>query len=174
MLKEESFFMGSIIGKYSFKGELLIKLDTDNPDSFLNLETVFIDKNEGLIPYFIEKLTLHKSKLLRVKFEDVNNEDDAKSLLNKDLYLPIDKLPKLEKDKFYYHEVSGFKAYDQFGKEIGVIKTLNDNGPQALFVIDSNDTEILIPVHDDFIKKLDRHGKKILLKIPDGLLEIFK
>ena len=86
----------------------------------------------------------------------------------------MDQLPKLSGNQFYYHEVRGFTAFDQFKKEIGIIKTVNDSGPQALFVIDVNGTEILIPVHDNFIKELDRTEKKIHLELPDGLLEIFK
>ena len=59
-------------------------------------------------------------------------------------------------------------------KKIGIIQSVNDSGPQAMFVINNNGTEILIPVHDNFIKKLDRTDKKIYLNIPDGLLDIFK
>ena len=59
-------------------------------------------------------------------------------------------------------------------KKIGILKSVNDSGPQALFMIDNNGTEILIPVHDNFIIKLNRKEKKIQLNLPDGLLEIFK
>ena len=51
---------------------------------------------------------------------------------------------------------------------------MNDSGHQPLFVIDANGSEILIPVHDDFIKELDRKEQKIHLDLPDGLLDIFK
>ena len=68
----------------------------------------------------------------------------------------------------------GFIPIDQFEKEIGILKAVNDSGPQALFMIDNNGTEILIPVHDNFIIKLNRKEKKIQLNLPDGLLEIFK
>ena len=42
------------------------------------------------------------------------------------------------------------------------------------FVIDADGTEILIPVHDNFIKELDREENKIFLDLPDGLMDIFK
>ena len=48
------------------------------------------------------------------------------------------------------------------------------SGPQPLFVIDSSGNEILIPIHDDFIKELDRKSKRIFLDLPEGLLDIFK
>jgi len=83
-------------------------------------------------------------------------------------------LPPLEENQFYFHEVNDFMAFDQEKQEIGRIKSVNDSGPQALFVIDSNGIEILIPVHDSFIKNLDRESKEIHLELPDGLLDIFK
>jgi 16S rRNA processing protein RimM len=95
-------------------------------------------------------------------------------LIKKKVFLPLDQLPKLEGNRFYYHEIIGFIAIDQFEKKIGVIKSVNDSGPQALFVIDNNGTEILIPVHDNFITKLIREEKRIYLNLPDGLLEIFQ
>jgi 16S rRNA processing protein RimM len=174
MLKEECFFLGTIVGKYSFRGEILAKLDTDQPDAYLNQNALLVDTPQGLVPYFVQRSQLHKSSLLRVKFEGVDTEKEAEDLLQKKLYLPLEMLPKLEGNQFYFHELIGFKAFDQSKTEIGVIKSINDSGPQALFVIDSDGTEILIPVHDHFIEKLDREQKEIHLNLPDGLLEIFQ
>ena len=174
MLKEDCFFLGTIVGKYSFKGEVLIKLETDSPKSYLDLEAVLVNNPLGLVPFFIDSAQLHKTALLRVKFEGVSNETEAAQLIKKKVFLPLDQLPKLEGNRFYYHEVKDFVAIDQFEKKIGVIKSVNDSGPQALFMIDNNGTEILIPVHDNFITKLNREEKRIYLNLPDGLLEIFQ
>lgn len=174
MLKEDCFFLGTIVGKYSFKGEVLIKLETDSPKSYLDLEAVLVNNPQGLVPFFIDIAQLHKTKLLRVKFEGVSNETEADQLIKKKVFLPLDQLPKLEGNRFYYHEIKDFIAIDQFEKKIGVIKSVNDSGPQALFMIDNNGTEILIPVHDNFITKLNREEKRIYLNLPDGLLEIFQ
>ena len=174
MLKEDCFFLGTIVGKYSFKGEILVKLDTDQPDTYVNLQSIFVETSQGLVPYFINQCQMHKSSLLRIKFEEVDSENEAEALLKKDLFLPMDMLPPLEGNQFYYHEVTGFSAMDQFNTEIGIIKTVNYSGPQPLFVIDADGNEILIPLHDNFIKKLDRKGEKIFLDLPEGLLDIFK
>ena len=90
MTKEECFYLGKIVKKYSFKGELLAKLDTDQPDIYENLDAIFIEVNGTLIPFFIEKSQLHKSDLLRLKFEDVTNEADADALMKCHLYLPLE------------------------------------------------------------------------------------
>jgi 16S rRNA processing protein RimM len=173
MRKEECFFVGKIVKKYSFKGELLIKLDTDDPEQFLEMESVFVEQHKSLIPFFISHSALHKSALLRVQFEEVENEADADALLGANLYLPLALLPKLSGDQFYFHEIIGFTAKDTNFGEIGLITGVNDATAQALFEIDRNGKQILIPVNDDFIQKVDRANKTIVLEVPNGLIELY-
>ncbi len=173
MTKEECFYLGKIVRKYSFKGEVLAKLDTDEPETYTEMESVFVDYNPNLIPFFIEQSQLHKSTLLRIKFEDVNNEEDAEELIGADLYLPLTLLPELKGTRFYFHEIIGFTATDKRHGVIGIIKGVNDTTAQALFEIDHDGKEILIPMNDDFIKKVDRAKKEIHLDVPEGLIDIY-
>lgn len=173
MTKEECFYLGKIVKKYSFKGEVLAKLDTDQPEIYENLDAVFVQVKNTLIPFFVEHSQLHKSELLRLKFEDVITEEDADSILKCDLYLPLDLLPKLDDDKFYFHEIIGFKVEDQNFGYVGVIKSINDSTAQALFEIDRNGTEILIPMNDAFIEKVDKPNATIYVNTPEGLIELY-
>ena len=173
MKKEDCFYLGKIIKKYSFKGELLAKLDTDEPELYDNLDAIFIDLRGNLVPFFIESSQLHKSDLLRIKFEDVDTETDADTLLKSELYLPLDLLPKLEGNKFYYHEVIGFTIKDTNFGNVGVIKAINDATAQALFEVDRNGVEILIPMNDEFIINVDRKNKSVEVNTPEGLIDLY-
>ena len=173
MQKEDCFYLGKIVKKYSFKGEVLVKLDTDQPEIYNNLDTVFIELKNNLIPFFIERSQLHKSQLLRIKFEDVTTEEDADAIMKSELYLPLELLPKLDGNKFYFHEVIGFAIEDINFGYVGIIKGINDTTSQALFEIDRDGIEILIPLNDDFIKKLDRENKTIVVETPEGLIDLY-
>ena len=175
MTLKDCFYIGTIVQKFSFKGELLIKLDSDDPEMYEELESVFVALGNNLVPFFIERSSLHKSNLLRVKFEDADTEADAEALLKHKLYLPLAALPKLSGNKFYYHEVIGFEVEDtQFGK-VGKIIGVNDTTTQALFEIeDEQGNEILIPIIDSFIEKVDRAKQKIIVNTPEGLIDLYK
>jgi 16S rRNA processing protein RimM len=173
MLKQDCFYLGKIVSQFSFKGELLIKLDTDEPEAYTEMESVFVDINDNLVPFFIVKSSLHRSSLLRVRFEDIDTEAEADDLIKCDVYLPLTMLPELEGDKFYFHEIIGYTAVDVNYGNIGIIKGINDNSSQALFEIDSNGKEILIPVNDDFISKVDKKNKTIHLDTPPGLIDLY-
>lgn len=173
MRKEDCFYLGKIVKKHSFKGEVVIKLDTDEPEQYRNLESVFVDLGNNLVPFFIEKSSLSKGTMFRVQFEDVYSEEDAEAILRSGVYLPLSLLPKLEGNKFYYHEVIGFSVVDEAHGVIGEITHINDRAAQPLFEIKSGDKEVFIPMIDDFIQKVDRENKQILVKTPEGLIDLY-
>lgn len=173
MRKEDCFYVGTVVNKFSFKGELLVKLDTDEPELFTEMESVFIEIGKNLVPFFIENSQLHKSLLLRLKIEDIDDEPAADAMMKRDLYLPLSFLPPLEGNKFYFHEVINFKMIDSNHGDVGTITGINDMTTQALFEVDNNGNQILIPLNDHFINKVDRKNKTITVTTPDGLIDLY-
>lgn len=173
MRKDECFYLGKIAKKFSFKGEVLCYLDTDEPEMYQNLESVFVQMNRNLVPFFIEQSSLHKDKFLRVKFEEVDSEADADNLLGSELYLPLTLLPQLEGNQFYYHEIIGFKVVDQRLGDIGTIHSIIENTAQPLFELFKGEKQILIPMIDDFIVEVNRSKKEITMNTPVGLVDLY-
>ena len=173
MLKSECFYLGKIVSKYSFKGEVLIKLDTDEPEEYENLESVFISLGNNLVPFFIKKSRLHRSTLLRVRFEEIVDESDADRIMGSEIYLPLTLLPKLTGNKFYFHEVIGFTLLDSEHGDIGIIESVNDTTAQALFEVKKDGKELLIPINDEIITKVDREHKTIHVNTPEGLVDLY-
>lgn len=173
MRKEDCFYLGKIAKKFSFKGEVLIYLDTDEPELYQEMESIFVEFNKNLIPFFIENSNLHKGDFLRVKFEDVDNEEQADEIINCEVYLPLNMLPKLEGNKFYFHEVIGFEIEDQRLGVFGKIVSINDTSAQPLFEVINGNVEILVPMIDQFLIKIDRENKKVIMDLPEGLVEMY-
>jgi 16S rRNA processing protein RimM len=174
MRKEECFYLGKIVSKYSFKGEVLVKLDTDEPEIYENMESVFVRmSSDTLVPFFIRQCRLHKSNLLRIDFEEVTNEADADRLMGSELFLPLTSLPKLAGNKFYFHEVIGYTVIDSVHGDIGSIMSINDTTSQALFEIQKGEKQLLIPINDEIITKVDRNHSTIYVTSPDGLVDLY-
>ena len=173
MRKEDCFYLGNIVKKHSFKGEVVIKLDTDEPELYKNMESVFVDLGGNLVPFFIKKSSLSRSTMLRVYFEDVNSEEEADFIMKAGIYLPLNLLPKLEGKQFYFHEIIGFRVIDEIHGDVGVLVYINDKAAQPMFEIENGDVEIFIPMIDDFIKKIDRKNKQIHVKTPEGLIDLY-
>ena len=81
MLKENCFLLGTIFKLHGYKGDVTIFNEEDLTLDIKNIEFLFIEKNNSLIPFFISKIRNTKPKNILVKFEDINSEDEAKSIL---------------------------------------------------------------------------------------------
>ena len=173
MQKEDCFYLGKVVSKYSFKGEVLVKIDTDEPEIYENMESVFVSIGNNLIPFFIDRCRLHKSTLLRIDFEEVKDEPAADRIIGSELYLPLTMLPPLSGNKFYFHEVIGFTLMDELHGDIGTIQSINDSASQILFEAKKGDKELLIPMTDDIITKVDRSAKTIYVTTPEGLVNLY-
>jgi 16S rRNA processing protein RimM len=126
-----------------------------------------------LVPFFIESSSLHKNDFLRIRFEDMITEEDADAIIGNAIYLPIKMLPKLTGNKFYFHEVIGFEIEDKRCGIIGKIVSVNDTTAQPLFEVLNGDVEMLIPMIDHFLVKIDRENKKVWMDLPEGLVEMY-
>lgn len=173
MRKEDCFYLGKVVSKYSFKGEVLVKLDTDEPDIYENMESVFVSLGNNLVPFFIDRCRLHKSNLLRIDFEEVKDEPTADKIIGAELYLPLSMLPPLSGNKFYFHEVIGFTLLDEVYGNIGIVKSINDSASQDLFEVEKEGKELLIPINDEIITKVDRKNRTIHVKTPEGLVDLY-
>ncbi|MEG2178639.1 MAG: ribosome maturation factor RimM [Bacteroidales bacterium] len=172
MNQQDCFFLGFVTKSFGYKGELVLFLDVDEPQFYSKLDSVFIEIKGQLIPFFIEKISLVKGQNVTVRFQDVSVEESLALIGNK-LFLPLTALPKLKGNKFYFHEVLGFKIKDIEKGPIGILDQINDSGPQAIFVIHNEDKEIMMPVIDKFIVKVDRDAKEITVKAPEGLIDFY-
>ena len=93
-------------------------------------------------------------------------------MIGKSVYLPLDQLPKLDEDQFYFHEIIGFEVIDSLQGQIGTITGVNDRSSQVLLEVEYNYRQILIPLVDELIQQLDKQKKQLYLSIPEGLLDL--
>ena len=173
MRVEDCYTIGSFIKTHGFKGALSLKLDVDFPEQYKELDSFFVTIGGNLVPFFVAAFELGNKGIAKVHLEDIDSEEKAKSLVGKPLYLPLDLLPKLEGNQFYFHEVTGFAVEDETHGPIGHIKAVIDNGPQALLQITFKGQDILIPVTDDFIVSLDRDKELMHVRCPEGLIDLY-
>lgn len=166
------FFFGKIIRTHGYKGGLKALLDVDRPTDYAELPMVFAEIKGQLIPWMIESLQLENNKA-NLKLQDIESLDSAEKLVGCILYLPVDLLPKLRGNQFLYHEIIGFKVIDSAKGHIGFIERVLDLPNNPLFVISSGGKEILMPVSDDIIRKVDRKNKMIEVDAPEGLIDIY-
>ena len=171
METKDCFYLGKVTKPWGVKGQMALYLDVDTPEDYADLDSAFVEVKGQLVPYFFHVDQLNGNRAV-VTFEELTPEQ-SQALAGHELYLPLDVLPKLEGNKFYFHEVVGFRVVDSVYGDIGVLQQVLDYPAQPLFQIDKNGTEILVPVIDQVIDNVDRTLKTIFITAPKGLIELY-
>jgi 16S rRNA processing protein RimM len=173
MNKADCYHLGYVAKLHGFKGEVSFFLDVTDPSEYASLDVVYIDINNQLTPFFVESFQLKPRGFAAVKLEGVDSENDAKNILRKNLYLPVSELPELTGTSFYDHEVVGFTLVDQSFGEVGTIQQIIDLAVNPLILVDANGKEVLIPFVKGLIQEVDRVGKRLIVKAPEGLIDLY-
>lgn len=172
MTKEECFQLGKITRVHGYKGACVLFLDVDAPDNYLGLDGIFLDMGGQLVPYFSDRFEL-KGKNAVVHFEGIESEEAALALVNKDAWLPLDVLPKLKGNQFYYHEVIGFTIIDKNFGVVGKITAITDHSTNPLFIVEHDGKEVLLPMNDEVLVTVDRKKQEITINTPEGLIDLY-
>ncbi|MDH5475822.1 MAG: ribosome maturation factor RimM [Cyclobacteriaceae bacterium] len=173
MTIDACFRLGHIIKKHGLKGEASIHLDVDFPEAYKKMESVFVEINKQLVPFFVQKIQINSNKGI-LKFEDINSIEELEDILGNDLYLPVDDLPELEKGQFYYHDVIGYVLVDKIEGEVGEITQVYEFPNQDLFGVNFDGKEMLVPINDEIVKDANHEKKVVNVVLPEGLLDVYK
>ena len=169
---QDHFYLGTIVRLYGFKGEVYAKLDVDYPEEYLEMESVFIELDNKLVPFFIEDAQFGSKGMLRIKFEDVDSEKSAKSLLKKPLYLPASILEDSKKVEYYFHEIIGFDVNDQNEGHLGKVIEVLEYPGNPIMKIEKNEIEVLVPLQDAFVVSVIKKDQLINVNLPEGMLDL--
>ncbi len=172
MTQEDCFELGHISKTHGLKGEVVLFLDVDNPEAYEDMESMFIEVRNELVPFFIEQMYIRGSKAI-VKFEGFENIEKATELLKKKAFLPLDNLPELKDGQFYYHDVIGFRVIDKTLGSLGLVSSVYSLDQGDLLVMEYQEKEVLIPINDTNVLKADMELMEIYVDLPDGLLEVY-
>jgi 16S rRNA processing protein RimM len=170
--KEDCFLLGYISRLHGLNGELIAVFDTDQPERYIELESVFVETHGELVPFFISTIQQNSKGHFIIRFEDVD-KDQASEMTGRELWLPLSLLPPLSGKNFYFHEVIGFRVNDTQHGPLGACIGIIETAAQPLFQIQSKETEILIPAIDEIIQNIDRQNHEILVTCPEGLIELY-
>lgn len=172
MTKDNCFELGKITKTHGLKGEVVLWLDVDFPEDYEDLESILLEERGELVPYFMESYRLSGNRAI-VKFEDIDTFEKAELMINLQAFLPLEDLPELDNNQFYYHEIIDYKVIDKNLGELGTVQTVHSMQAQDLLVMDYKGKEVLIPVISEIVLNADKVAKVLNVNLPDGLLEVY-
>ena len=169
---EDCFEIGYISKTRGLKGEVQVSFSFDEPEK-LKIKSVFIEINNKLVPFFVDTYKIPMPQVGYFTFEDIDHIDKAQNITKRKIFLPNRLKPKRKKEEFLYTDLIGFTADDLQNGNLGEITEVREYPQQYLATVNYKEKEVLIPLNEAFIIKLDIELKTISFDLPEGLLDLY-
>jgi 16S rRNA processing protein RimM len=167
---EPSFLaVGKIVGASGLRGAVKARVMTDFPDRFGLLKTVYL--GDDLVPYQLRSFELRKNGQQAVLyFEGCDNRDQADLLRGDFIWIPSEDAMPLPEGRYYLHQVLGLQVETEDGDSLGVLSEVLFTGGNDVYIVSDGEREMLIPVLEDVIRELNLTTRKVVVRLPEGLL----
>jgi 16S rRNA processing protein RimM len=170
---ESGFIIGRFVKAHGLKGELILVFTSDRPEKYQALTSGWVERSAGLEAISLRSVQFTGLSQAIVCVEGVNDRTLAEDWVGRDLYLPVSELEVLSEYEFYYHELPGLRVEDSRHGPLGTVANVLEMPAQAVLVILYQNHEILVPITDEFVPKIDRVQGILYTSIPEGLLEAY-
>lgn len=165
----EYISIGQIVNTYGVKGELKVYPLTDDIRRFDKVKIVYIEENQGLYKYEIQHIK-YLNNIVIVKFKNVEDIESAEKFRNKYIKVHRNDAVKLPEDSFFVCDIIGADVFNLDGELLGKVYDVIQTGSNDVFVVKTEDKEILIPALKTIFKEIDIIKGRIVVKLPEGLI----
>jgi len=168
----EYFKIGKLVASFGLKGELVLKHTLGKKTSLKGLTTIFTeDRNKSFFPWFIESAKIKNEEEVFLKLEGIDSKEAASPLSRREVWLPE---PDFKKYAAKSAPVSllGYMIINE-KEPLGEILEIIEQPHQLLCRLEVKGKEVLIPLHEESLEKVDHKNKKVNVVLPDGLLDIY-
>ena len=174
MIKQEDVYQIGRMGKaHGLKGEINLQF-TDDVWDRAESDHIICLVDGILVPFFLEEYRFRSDTTAILKLEDIDSLDAVQMLVNSPVFIEKHYQDTLDDDDISLHYFIGFQMLNaDDGQPIGTITDIDDQTDNWLFIVRRpDDTEALIPAHEEFIADIKKEEKTMLMDLPLGLLDL--
>jgi len=164
--------IGKIVSVFGLKGEMIVQHHLGNKIAVTKIKVIFLEQKKGeLLPYFTESVHKKGNDELSLKLEGVDSKESASKFMRREVWM---KEEEVQTHTGKNNPISwvGYRVVDH-GKDLGPVLEVIEQPHQILCRIEINGREVLIPINEQTLQKVDHKTKSLLLTLPDGLLEVY-
>lgn len=169
---DELIAIALIARPQGIRGEVVAGLLTDFPERFAQHKQVWLGKSATQARSVeLEQHRLHQGRVL-LKFKGCDTRNEAELLRDHHVMIPRASLANLPPDKFFHFDLIGCALVTSSGETLGVVSDVQDYGAAPLLVAEINGREVMIPLAGSICTEIDTAGKRIVVELPEGLLDL--
>jgi 16S rRNA processing protein RimM len=166
------FSIGYFAATFRTEGELILEHELGKKSDFKGVQAVFLEQGKDkFLPYFIENAKAKNDSETYIKLEGIPTKEKAHLLCAKKVWLRDEDFRKLA-GKSAPISLIGYSLLDK-DKIIGIIDEIIEQPHQILCRLFIKEKEVLIPLNESTIQKINHPQKQVHTDLPEGLLEIY-
>lgn len=170
----ELLVAGKILGTHHLKGEVKVLSYIENIELLQGNKIVLELENSQTKLFTVRKIESFVANKWIFSFEEIKNKQDATEIRNALIKVRRD-LVGMTEDEYLMSDLIGLKVYDIKNNEyLGDITEIFETAAHDIYVIDTEEYEIMIPDVDVFVKKIDYQNKKMEVDLIEGMKEMKK
>lgn len=160
---------GKIINTHGIKGQIKLESFCDSPKVLASLGKVYLHEGNVYKEFKVRGASVFKSFVI-MDLDGIDSCESAELLKGRIVYADREDIA-LEEGSFFIADLIGVKVIDSVnGKVYGTITDVINRGASDIYVVSTPYGEKMIPVVDEFVKKIDLDSGVYVQPIP-GLLE---
>ena len=168
----EYYKIGKLVAAFGVKGEMILKHSLGKKSALKGLKAIFIEEQkQSFIPWFIIVAKPKSDDETYIQLEGIDSREAALKLTQKEVWLPEEDFKKHASANSPLSFL-GFNIIDN-GKELAPILEIIEQPHQLLCRIEIDDKEVLIPLNEQTLQKVDIKKRQVFVTLPDGLLDIY-
>ena len=172
MIRQEEVYRIEKIGKpHGVKGEVTLRFSDDVFDR-VEAEYLVLDVEGILVPFFMEEYRFRTDETALVKFSGIETVERASELTGCEVFFPRSLAPT-DEDELTWSQIIGYTIVNIGSEgqehEAGRIAEADETTENVLLTLDNGQ---LIPAAYDLIEDIDHDNRRLLMRLPEGLLDL--
>lgn len=169
---ENYLSIGKLVATFGVKGEIVLEHHLGEEASLEGINAVFIEEFTGkFIPYFVSGVKSKNATEMILTLEGIESPESAKRFLRKKIWLKEQDVKKTASASAPI-SMLGFMVLDN-KKPLSTVLEVIEQPVQILLRIEMEGKEVLVPLNESTLDKIDHKAEKIYVTLPDGLLDIY-
>ena len=166
--------VGRLRKPHGLKGDLTLFPITDDPETVFapgrSVWLVGLDGEKVAGPVTIERSRSYHREWL-VKFAGADGREAIDPWRGLFLAVPADELAPPEGDEVYLHELDGFAVRLPDETPLGLVSAVYELPSGLMIEVQGPKREFLLPYKKEFVRQVDRAGRRLVVTLPEGLIE---
>lgn len=158
----EYLLIGEVLRPQGIQGLVKVRPDTDEPERFRSLDTVYLKKQEAYAPVEVSEVSVRTDGIY-LRLAGAQTRDDAEKQRGWFLYIDRAHARKLNENETFICDLIGCSVIDSQGSEIGKITDVLQPGGNDVYVIRTPRGEMLLPALQFVIPRVDAANGKVFV-----------